>query len=85
MNAAITTLAKKGYFESEYNGFERGMKFQSDEELQVYSIGGGIVAEIEIPVSMANISVLSTLTISSRYIEDVPKHMLNPEKVKKGR
>ena len=37
---------KKGYFESEYNGFERGMKFQSDEELQVYSIGGGIVAEI---------------------------------------
>lgn len=46
-DAAITTFGeKKGYFESEYTGFERGMKFQSEEELQVYSIGGGIVSEI---------------------------------------
>lgn len=45
--AVITTFGEKtGYFESESFGFERGMKFQSNEELQVFSIGGGIVSEI---------------------------------------
>ncbi|MDD4565772.1 MAG: M23 family metallopeptidase [Eubacteriales bacterium] len=46
-DAAITTFGeKKSYFESASSGFERGMKFQSNKELQVYSIGGGIVSEI---------------------------------------
>ncbi len=45
--AIISTFGEKSsYFESEKNGFERGMKFQSAEELQVFSIGGGIVSEI---------------------------------------
>ncbi len=45
--AVIATFGEKtGYFEAEENGFERGMKFQSDKELQVYSVGGGIVSEI---------------------------------------
>jgi len=45
--AIISTFGEKtGYFESEQNGFERGMKFQSDHELQVFSVGGGIVSEI---------------------------------------
>lgn len=45
--AVISTFGeKKSYFESAENGFERGMKFQSEKELQVYSVGGGIVSEI---------------------------------------
>ena len=46
-DAVISTFGEKsGYFGSQENGFERGMKFQSDQEMQVYSIGGGIVSEI---------------------------------------
>jgi len=45
--AIISTFGEKtGYFENEENGFERGMKFQTDKELQVFSVGGGIVSEI---------------------------------------
>jgi murein DD-endopeptidase MepM/ murein hydrolase activator NlpD len=45
--AIISTFGEKtGYFENEQNGFERGLKFQSDKELQVFSVGGGIVSEI---------------------------------------
>lgn len=46
--AVISTFGEKtGISGGEaQNGFERGMKFQSDKELQVFSVGGGIVSEI---------------------------------------
>jgi len=45
--AIISTFGEtSSYPGSEENGFERGMKFQSENELQVYAVGGGIVSEI---------------------------------------
>jgi len=45
--AIISTFGEKtSYFGAEQTGFERGMKFSSDKEFPVYSVGGGTVAEI---------------------------------------
>lgn len=86
VNAAITTFGeKKGYFESEYNGFERGMKFQSDEELQVYSIGGGIVAEIGDTSQYGKyIRIVHADDIVSIYRGCTQTYVKPLEKVKKG-
>jgi murein DD-endopeptidase MepM/ murein hydrolase activator NlpD len=46
--AVIATFGEKTVVSAgeEQSGFEKGMTFQSDKELQVFSIGGGIVSEI---------------------------------------
>ncbi len=45
--AAVSVFGKQeGYYGKAESGFERGMKFYSQEELQVYAVGGGTVAEV---------------------------------------
>lgn len=45
--AAVSTFGEQeGYYGKSETGFERGMKFYSQEELQVYAVGGGTVAEV---------------------------------------
>ena len=43
--AVISTFGEKTGEDNQY-GFERGMVFQSDKELQVHAVGGGVVSEI---------------------------------------
>ena len=46
-DAIISTFGEKtSFFGSELNGFERGLRFQSETELQVFAVSGGIVSEI---------------------------------------
>ena len=84
--AVISTFGeKKGCFESEQNGFERGMKFQSDKEMQVYSIGGGIVSEIgESSQYGKYIKVVHGDNIVSLYGGCTQIYVESLEKVKKG-
>lgn len=84
--AVISTFGeKKGYFENEVSGFERGMKFQSDKELQVYSIGGGIVSEIgESSQYGKYIKVVHGDDIVSIYGGCTQIYVESLEKVKKG-
>lgn len=86
VNAVISTFGdKKGYFESEYNGFERGMKFQSDKELQVYSVGGGVVAEVaETSQNGKYIRIVHADDIVSIYKGCTQIYVKPLEKVKKG-
>lgn len=84
--AVIATFGEKtGYFESEENGFERGMKFQSDQELQVYSVGGGIVSEIgESSQYGKYIKIVHGDDIVSIYGGCTQIYVESLEKVKKG-
>lgn len=74
-----------GILENEQQGFERGMKFQSDKELQVYSVGGGIVAEIGESSQYGNyIKVVHGDDIVSIYGGCTQIYVEALEKVKKG-
>lgn len=44
--AAVSTFGEQSGGENGQSGFERGMDFHSDREIQVYAIGGGTVSEI---------------------------------------
>ncbi len=85
--ALISTFGeKKAYLGSETNGFERGMKFSSDKELQVYAVAGGTVSEIQgnnengkqiIKISHGN-------EIDSRYEGCTTVYVEPLQKVKRG-
>ncbi|WP_324824027.1 M23 family metallopeptidase [Sinanaerobacter sp. ZZT-01] len=84
--AIISTFGeKKAYFGTETNGFERGMKFSSDRELQVYAVAGGTVAEVQ-----ENAERGTTLQIShgdqidSRYEGCTQVYVKPLQKVKRG-
>jgi murein DD-endopeptidase MepM/ murein hydrolase activator NlpD len=67
------------------NGFERGMKFQSDKELQVFSVGGGIVSEIGQSSQYGNyIKIVHGDDIVSIYGGCSQIYVKSLEKVKKG-
>lgn len=85
-NAIISTFGEKtGFFENEQNGFERGLKFQSDKELQVYSVGGGIVSEIGESSSYGKyIKIVHGDDIVSIYGGCSQIYVESLEKVKKG-
>lgn len=84
--AIISTFGEKnGYFENEENGFERGLKFQTDKELQVFSVGGGIVSEIgESSQYGKYIKVVHGDDIVSIYGGCSQIYVESLEKVKKG-
>jgi murein DD-endopeptidase MepM/ murein hydrolase activator NlpD len=84
--AIISTFGEKSsYLGTEQSGFERGMKFQSDKELQVYSVGGGIVSEIgESSQYGKYIKVVHGNDIVSIYGGCTKVYVKSLEKVKKG-
>ena len=84
--AIISTFGEKSsYYGSEENGFERGMKFQSEKELQVYSVGGGIVSEIgESGQYGKYIKIVHGDDIVSIYGGCTQIYVKSLEKVKKG-
>ncbi|MDD3168802.1 MAG: M23 family metallopeptidase [Eubacteriales bacterium] len=84
--AIISTFGEKnGYFENEQSGFERGLKFQSDQELQVFSVGGGIVSEIGESSQYGNfIKIVHGDDIVSIYGGCSQIYVESLEKVKKG-
>lgn len=84
--AVLSTFGeKKGYLGSETNGFERGMKFSSEHELQVYAVAGGTVSEIQDknPNKM-NIQLTHGNEINSRYEGCTQVYVEPLQKVKKG-
>jgi murein DD-endopeptidase MepM/ murein hydrolase activator NlpD len=85
-DAIIATFGEKtGYFNSEQYGFERGMKFQSDTELQVFSVGGGIVSEIGVSDQYGKyIKIAHGDDIVSIYGGCSQIYVQSLEKVKKG-
>lgn len=85
-DAIISTFGEKsGFFGSETSGFERGMKFQSDQELQVYSVGGGIVSEIgESSQYGKYIKIVHGDDVVSIYGGCTQIYVQSLEKVKKG-
>ena len=84
--AIVSTFGEKtGYFENTENGFERGLKFQTDKELQVFSVGGGIVSEIgESSQYGKYIKVVHGDDIVSIYGGCSQIYVESLEKVKKG-
>ncbi len=82
---AVVATFGKTISESDQLGFERGMKFQSDQELQVYSVGGGIVSEIgESSQYGKYIKVVHGDDIVSIYGGCTHIYVESMEKVKKG-
>jgi murein DD-endopeptidase MepM/ murein hydrolase activator NlpD len=85
--AVISTFGEKtGYSDGEsQSGFERGMKFQSDKELQVFSVGGGIISEIgESSQYGKYIKIVHGDDIVSIYGGCSQIYVKSLEKVKKG-
>ena len=85
--AVISTFGEKtGYNAGEaQNGFERGMTFQSDKELQVFAVGGGIVSEIGQSSQYGNyVKVVHGDDIVSIYGGCSQIYVKSLEKVKKG-
>ncbi|MEL7654494.1 MAG: M23 family metallopeptidase [Bacillota bacterium] len=84
--AIISTFGEKtSYYGSEENGFERGIKFQSDKELQVYAVGGGIVSEVGVSNQYGNyIRIVHGDEIVSIYGGCTQIYVKSLEKVKKG-
>jgi murein DD-endopeptidase MepM/ murein hydrolase activator NlpD len=85
--AVIATFGEKTSYNAgqEQSGFERGMKFQSDKELQVFSVGGGIVSEIgESSQYGKYIKVVHGDDIVSIYGGCSQIYVKSLEKVKKG-
>lgn len=84
--AIISTFGEKtSYLGTEQSGFERGMKFQSEKELQVYSVGGGIVSEIgESSQYGKYIKIVHGNDIVSIYGGCTKIYVKSLEKVKKG-
>lgn len=82
----IATFGEKtAYFENEQYGFERGMKFQSEKELQVFSVGGGIVSEIGVSDQYGQyIKIVHGDDIVSIYGGCSQIYVKSLEKVKKG-
>lgn len=85
-DAVISTFGEKtGYFEGEQKGFERGIKFQSEKELQVFSVGGGIVSEIGVSDQYGKyIKIVHGDDIVSLYGGCSQIYVKALEKVKKG-
>jgi murein DD-endopeptidase MepM/ murein hydrolase activator NlpD len=85
-DAIISTFGEKnGFFGSETSGFERGMKFQSDQELQVYAVGGGIVSEVgESSQYGKYIKIVHGDDVVSIYGGCTQIYVQSLEKVKKG-
>lgn len=84
--AVVATFGEKtGYFEKEEFGFERGMKFASEEELQVYAIGGGTVAEVGESAQYGTyIKIIHGDNINSIYGGCTNVYVEPLQKVKKG-
>ena len=84
--AIISTFGEKlSYSGKEESGFERGMKFSSEKEIQVYSIGGGIVSEIGESSQYGNyIKISHGGKIESIYGGCTKIYVESLEKVKKG-
>ncbi|HWQ78994.1 MAG TPA: M23 family metallopeptidase [Anaerovoracaceae bacterium] len=84
--AIIATFGEKtGSLENDQYGFERGMKFQSDTELQVFSVGGGIVSEIGVSDQYGKyVKVVHGDNIVSIYGGCSQIYVQSLEKVKKG-
>ena len=84
--AIISTFGEKSSdYGSEENGFERGLKFQSDKELQVYAVGGGIVSEVGESNQYGKfIKIVHGDDIVSIYGGCTQIYVKSLEKVKKG-
>jgi murein DD-endopeptidase MepM/ murein hydrolase activator NlpD len=84
--AVVSTFGEKStYFGKEETGFERGMKFSSDEEMQVFSIGGGTVAEINESSQYGSyVKIIHGNDIESIYGGCSEIYVKPLEKVKKG-
>lgn len=86
IDAVISTFGEKsGYFDKAESGFERGMKFSSDEELQVYSVSGGTIAEVGESLQYGNyIKILHGDNTSSIYGGCTQVYVEPLQKVMKG-
>lgn len=85
--AVISTFGQKTSYNAgeAQNGFERGMTFQSDQELQVFSVGGGIVSEIGQSSQYGNyIKIVHGDNIVSIYGGCTQIYVKSLEKVRKG-
>lgn len=85
--AVISTFGEKTSYNAgeAQNGFERGMTFQSDQELQVFSVGGGIVSEIGQSSQYGNyVKIVHGDDIVSIYGGCSQIYVKSLEKVKKG-
>lgn len=84
--AVVSTYGEKSnYFGKEESGFERGMKFSSETELQVYAVGGGTVAEISQSSQYGQyIKMTHGNNINSIYGGCTKIYVKPLEKVKKG-
>ncbi|MPN34271.1 hypothetical protein SDC9_181764 [bioreactor metagenome] len=71
--------------QNEQYGFEHGMKFQSEKELQVHSVGGGIVSEIGVSDQYGKyIKIVHGDDIVSVYGGCSQIYVKSLEKVQKG-
>lgn len=78
-------IATFGEQTGEAGGFEKGLQFRSDRELQVFSVGGGIVSEIgESEQYGKYIKVVHGDDIVSVYGGCTKIYVKSLEKVKKG-
>lgn len=78
-------IATFGEQTGEAGGFEKGLQFQSDKELQVFSVGGGIVSEIgENEQYGKYVKVVHGDDIVSIYGGCTNIYVKSLEKVKKG-
>jgi len=78
-------IATFGEQTGESGGFEKGLQFQSEKELQVYSVGGGIVSEIgENEQYGKYVKVVHGDDIVSVYGGCTTVYVKSLEKVKKG-
>lgn len=84
--AIVSTFGKKSsYFEKPENGFERGLKFSSDKELQVFSIGGGTVTEVGQSAQYGQyVKIFHGEDVYSIYGGCTNVYVKSLEKVKKG-
>lgn len=84
--AIISTYGEQlNYFGKEETGFERGMKFSSEKEIQVYAAGGGTVAEIGKSSQYGNyIRIAHGNKIETIYGGCTKIYVKSLEKVKKG-
>ena len=80
--AVISTFGEQSaYYGQNQYGFERGMKFYSDNEIQVYAAGGGTVAEVG---EGGYIKVTHGNNVESVYRGCTNIYVVPLEKVKKG-
>lgn len=84
--AVVSTFGEKSnYYGKEETGFERGMKFSSEEVLQVFAVSGGTVAEINQSSHYGQyIKIIHGNNINSIYGGCTEIYIKPLEKVKKG-